>query len=105
MSRKLFALLGFCLLSGCVQYAWIKPNATAQDLGKDKYTCLQSAAMTAPPVVGVAANSSRTENAKRSDANATVYATDLNQNTRDQLFNACMESKGWSLQLLRTDGS
>ena len=77
-----FSIAALMVLTGCQQPLWNKPGATVADFNTDKFQCMQvSQQQTSSAYVnryGGAASSEQT----------------LNQ----PLYNACMNSKGWSLQ-------
>jgi hypothetical protein len=64
----------------------MKPGATTADFNTDRYNCFQSSAQATPPSAGLAIVGNN------------IVSYDVNANTRDQLFSACMVARGWSLQ-------
>jgi len=76
------------LLMGCAPTLyWQKAGSTQQDFNQDKYSCLQesSAIPSAPGLMAFGG------------ANPMILPVDLNQGNRNNLANACMNSKGWIL--------
>jgi hypothetical protein len=75
-------------LAACTPLVWMKPGATTSDFNTDKYTCEQNS-MKATPNTPILTNC---------NLMGTCTVQDFNQGNRNQLFNDCMVSKGWSLQ-------
>lgn len=95
MTNKIFLLAVpmLLLLTSCVTapvMAWVKPGANQQSFNKDRYTCMREAASAAQPSAGLATG-----------YNGSLYSYDVNAGTRNDLFNACMESKGWTYQVIQ----
>jgi hypothetical protein len=80
----LLTVLG--LLTACAKMQWYKDGATGKDFNGDRYTCLRNASQSAPPSTGMGT------------IDGTLYSYDVNAGNRDQIFNACMEAEGWTLQ-------
>lgn len=70
------------VIVGCSQNLWVKPGASQQDFGIDKYQCMQQAQ----------------QRVSGAYVNAYGGASSNRVITNEGLFNACMNSKGWSLQ-------
>lgn len=70
------------VLTGCAKPLWIKPGASQEDFGRDKYECMQQAQ----------------QRVSGAYVNAYGGASTNKVITNDGLFNACMNSKGWTLQ-------
>src|SRR5690348_11555147 len=77
---------GFCTalaLSACAsQMAWEKPGASQNEFAQDRYVCMQQSQQP---------SSSAFVNAYGGAASSGVI-------TNGNLFNACMNSRGWSLR-------
>ena len=81
MKRNLLAA-SVLFIFGCSQQLWVKPGASQQDFGVDKYQCMQQAQ----------------QRVSGTYVNAYGGASTNKVITNEGLFNACMNSKGWSLQ-------
>jgi tetratricopeptide (TPR) repeat protein len=75
-------MVGLGYFMGCAQMVWVKSGASQQDFSQDRYTCLQEAQQ---PASSAAVN------------RYGGYA-DSGIQTNWNLFNACMNAKGWYLQ-------
>lgn len=62
--------------------AWVKPGATQNDFAKDKYDCMQRSQ----------------QRVSKAYVNAYGGASTDKAVTNESLFNACMNSQGWTLQ-------
>ena len=89
-TRSLHCFL-LILLSGCaapITYTWVKPGSTTQEFNSVNYECLKASQQRE-------AYSNLSYNALfggyQGGSGNTV-------NTNSQLFNACMNAKGWTLQ-------
>lgn len=73
--------LASVLLFGCAP-VWVKPGASQNDFAQDKYSCLQQSQQ------------------RVSGAYVNAYGGVASDKpvTNEGLFNACMQSRGWSLQ-------
>ena len=63
-------------------YIWVKPNSTDQDFKKDSYVCLKE-------------SQQRVSEYSREGRSASSSST---VQTNDSLYNACMQSRGWTLE-------
>ena len=83
------------LLSGCaapISYTWVKPGGTTQEFKSVNYECLQ-ASQQREAYSNLSYNSLL--GGYQGGSGNTV-------NTNNQLFNACMNAKGWALQAQRS---
>jgi hypothetical protein len=87
--RRLLIILPLLLTACAQQKYWTKYGSTSQDFNQDRYSCLQSSSAQAPAATSFVA---------LSGANPMLLPVDVNQGNRNDLFNACMNSKGWSLE-------
>lgn len=106
------------LLGGCTRYAWVKPMGDPATYPSDNYACQESAMANAPPVFQTYAPPPHyyapmdVHTYCRDRGHHTVCRThghgypyvsppqtvDLNAHNRSNLFNACMQARGWILQ-------
>lgn len=92
-----FVLLIFCSVfaSGCAPlptYAWSKQGASEQELHSANYECLRQAQQ--PYRQSGALNTGGIV----SPSSMTTASSSSGYQTNEQLFNACMQAKGWRLQ-------
>lgn len=80
--KKILSSICILLVAGCSQPLWVKPGASQQDFGVDKYQCMQQAQ----------------QRVSGTYVNAYGGASSNKVITNEGLFNACMNSKGWTLQ-------
>lgn len=80
--KKTLTLALLIFLYGCAKPMWVKPGASQQDFGVDKYQCMQQAQ----------------QRVSGAYVNAYGGASSNQVITNEGLFNACMNSKGWTLQ-------
>lgn len=109
--------LAFALLSGCTQYVWVKPLGNPATYPGDSYACKQESMAAAPPafqtyepywpndyeVVRLHCAEGRHHERCRAVIAERGYSppphtVDLNQGNRQDLFNSCMNARGWQLQ-------
>ncbi len=88
-------MLGALVMGGCAQrsYVWLKPGAKDNEFSVAKYDCLQKAQQ---PYSSTAAYNSG------GIVSPTSYSTNNSSAgiaTNEQLFNACMNAKGWALSV------
>lgn len=105
------------VLSGCTQYVWTKQFGDPQSFAADNYDCKQNAMNTAPPVfetygsypyrhpdlVYTDCHPRGHHDICRTRVVSHGYApppstVDLNARNRNDLYNSCMNAKGWVLQ-------
>ena len=92
---KPFLLLFFTLcLTGCVQYKWVKPDASEQQEMMAETACQAQALRELPPDNIVSGKyTSHDDKHKTTD---TDYSTsDANESQREILVKDCMFSQGW----------
>ncbi len=87
MRLLVFACLCAVTLCACSTPVWVKPGATQSDFAHDKYGCMQQSQQGA------------------STAFVNQYGGSANSGmiTNQNLFSACMNAQGWSLQRRRPD--
>lgn len=114
-AMRLATVVAMMLLDGCTQMAWVNPGKSESDFNIDKYQCMQEAANTYPaqianvPISGGYSQPAITNCSTYGMGNMscvttpgsytppTTVALDANTRNRNELFNACMVSKGWRL--------
>lgn len=120
MPRKNYILVLslFVLLTGCTRYEWIKPIGDPSTYGTDVYACKKAAMKLAPPAFQVVESSvspykskktietscskrdsikNCLKTVKNSEYHPPERVIDLNKSNRNDLHEACMQSKGWVL--------
>lgn len=70
------------IFSGCAQMVWYKDGASQSDFNRDRYTCMKESQQP----VGVAYGNSQ------------EFFSNSGIATNDQLFEYCMNAKGWNYQ-------
>ena len=89
--KKILVIAALVLLvSACrTEMAWNKPNATSSEFNNDKYSCMQSSQQ------------------RVSDDYVNAYGGAANNQviTNQNLFNSCMNAKGWELRAKQENGS
>ncbi|MCT4737233.1 hypothetical protein [Raoultella ornithinolytica] len=95
------------LLSGCVDYRWIKPGASEQDRQVQLTACEAQALKDMPPdnvVEDTQTLSSTKKNAddKKTNKDKETYhrMTDANASQRGVLVDNCMFGKGWNKEVV-----
>jgi hypothetical protein len=74
---------------------WVKPGAKDSDFNQEKYACMQSAQQ--PYASSIGYNSGGIV----SPSAITTASSSAGIATNEQLFNACMNAKGWTLRVTR----
>ena len=80
--RVMVCVGAFVLLVGCARSVWVKPGASQQDFATDKYECLQQS--------------------QQPHAYVNAYGGASGSVTNAELFNSCMNARGWYLQRQQT---
>lgn len=75
-------LVSFSMMACAPKPLWVKPGETQSAFATDRYDCLQNSQA----------------QGSRGFANAYFAGTSSGQYTNDQLFSACMNAKGWTLE-------
>jgi hypothetical protein len=73
-------------LCGCIQQqhmVWVNPGKPDSAFPADRYACLHDAAQVTPPATATA------------DGPFGPYQYDVNKDSRDDLYVACMNAKNW----------
>lgn len=93
--RYLFGIFSLSILVGCTgtHSVWVKPGAKDNEFNIDKYSCMQSAQQ--PYASSIGYNSGGIV----SPSSTTTASSSAGIALNDQLFNACMNAKGWSLRI------
>lgn len=100
MTKSLNYFVGIFFLSllvGCAgtNSVWVKPGVMSSDFNQEKYACMQSAQQ--PYASSIRYNSGGIV----SPSAITTASSSSGIATNEQLFNACMNAKGWTLQVTR----
>ena len=90
-----FFFLSFLVSCSGTHSMWVKPGSNGNDFNLDKYACLQSAQQPYSSAIGY--NSGGIV----SPSSITTASSSAGIATNEQLFNACMNAKGWSLNVVR----
>ena len=80
--KKILIIASALFIYGCSQPLWVKPGASQQDFGIDKYQCMQQSQ----------------QRVSGTYVNAYGGASSNKVITNEGLFDACMNSRGWTLQ-------
>jgi predicted small lipoprotein YifL len=78
------------MLAACADPLWVKPNATNADRETDTQSCQQSVVDSTSGRAGVT----------HCATNSVCEVDGFGPGYREQLFDHCMQSKGWSLHPL-----
>lgn len=94
MMKPLFLLIFTLSLTGCVEYKWVKPDASEQQENMAETACQAQALRDLPPDNIVTGKyTSKDSKYKTTD---TDYSTqDANETQREILVRDCMFRKGW----------
>lgn len=92
-TKLMLIVLNFviCLIFACghsPKMAWYKPDATQSDFAKDKYVCMQESQQRRSVAVGGYCYG----------ANCQPGVARSQVETNYELFNACMQARGWTLK-------
>ncbi|MGK3143581.1 hypothetical protein [Pantoea sp. C2G6] len=92
--RPFLLLLFPLVLTGCVQYKWVKPDASEQQEAVAETACQAEALRDLPPDNVISGRyTSKDRKYKTTD---TSYSTsDANESQREILVKDCMFKKGW----------
>jgi len=83
------------LLTGCVEYRWVKEGTSAQDEKVTETACLAEALKTLPPD-NVVSGRYTSKDKKHQTTDTSYTTTDANESNRDILVKNCMYQHGWS---------
>lgn len=93
--KKMIALGIVVLLSGCVEYKWVKSGADSRQEEIDETECKAASLRELPPD-NVISGKYTTEDKKKKSSDTSYTTTDANQEQREILIKDCMYKKGWS---------
>jgi flagellar motor protein MotB len=85
------------MLTGCVQYKWVKPGVSDADMNKKLTECEAQALIDLPPdnvVTGSSSEKTDKKN-KKKDISTSYTVEDANEYRRDTLVDSCMFKSGW----------
>ncbi|CAD5352337.1 conserved protein of unknown function [Enterobacter cancerogenus] len=85
------------LLSGCVQYKWVKPGVSDREMNKKLTECEAQALIDLPPDNIVTGSNSEKQDKKhkKKDVSTSYTVEDANEYRRDTLVDSCMYKSGW----------
>jgi hypothetical protein len=92
INKYIVGLILSLLLLACAGTQWVKPGATQESFGRDRYACLQSSQQ---QVSGTRAQWDGECNCMRQMPFSEVQ-------TNGTMFDACMNSKGYTLQRIKS---
>jgi hypothetical protein len=93
VGHALALLIGLTILTGCAtasREGWTKAGAGPDDLASDRYACIQESRVPYPTSYGASVASGGT-----SGGFILLDAGRSAQSEANQLFDACMEARGW----------
>ncbi|WP_442956166.1 hypothetical protein [Pantoea sp. AS142] len=94
MMKSLMLMLFSLCLTGCVQYKWVKPDASEQQETMAETACQAQALRDLPPDNVVSSKyTSKDSKYKTTDTNYSI--SDANGSQREILVKDCMYKKGW----------
>ena len=76
------------MLTGCVQYKWVKPGVSDAEMNKKLTECEAKALIDLPPEKTDKKN-------KKKDISTSYTVEDANEYRRDTLVDSCMFKSGW----------
>ncbi|UDG01466.1 hypothetical protein LH408_03120 [Enterobacter cloacae] len=100
MKRRITALCVLSLtllLTGCVQYKWVKPGVSDAEMNKKLTECEAQALIDLPPdnvVTGSDSEKTDLKN-KKKDISTSYTVEDANEDRRATLVDSCMFKSGW----------
>lgn len=83
------------LLTGCVEYRWVKEGASAQDENVTETACKAEALKALPPD-NIVSGRYTSKDKKHQTTDTSYSTTDANKSNRDILVKNCMYHHGWS---------
>ncbi|ANG91404.1 hypothetical protein LZP96_07445 [Enterobacteriaceae bacterium 155047] len=100
MKRRMTALCILSvtlLLSGCVQYKWVKPGVSDSEMNKKLTECEAQALIDLPPdnVVTSSSSEKKDKSKKKKDISTSYSVEDANEYRREPLVDSCMFKSGW----------
>jgi hypothetical protein len=106
-TKTIICILLAVSLTACAPKVFYRPDATKEQASADKFACMMSANEVAPPVAGTggywtngqskAAWTNNGGGASSSGGMGFVGSHDINRNNRNEIIQACMESRGYVL--------
>jgi len=115
-TSRIFTLSIIASLAGCQQFEWYSPiNKNVNHFNADHYSCLQQSAQSFPVVMQSVSFGTGTQTQEttqcvnnRNITNCTTTPAqytppqsvliDVNLNSRNQAYNACMYANGWAMR-------
>ncbi|THB82460.1 hypothetical protein E1N66_20860 [Pantoea allii] len=93
MKPLVLVLVTLCL-TGCVQYKWVKPDASEQQEIVAETACKAEALRDLPPD-NVVSSKYTSKNNKDKTTDTDYSTSDANESQREILVKDCMFKKGW----------
>jgi len=94
MMKPLMLMLFTLCLTGCVQYKWVKPDASEQQEFVAETACKAQALRDLPPDNVVSGKYTSKDN-KHKTTDTNYSTSDANESQRDILVKDCMFKQGW----------
>lgn len=92
---KTLMLIGLTLcLTGCVQYKWVKPDASEQEEVMAETACQAQALRDLPPD-NIVSGKYTSKDTKYKTTDTSYSTSDANESQRRILVKDCMFQKGW----------
>lgn len=98
MIKNMVFLMGVLLLTGCVNYKWVKAGQSDQQMQRAMSSCQAKSLVQLPPnhvVQSSRTNKDKKDGDKKVESNTYNSISDANESKREILFNDCMYSQGW----------
>ncbi len=92
--KPLMLMLFTLCLTGCVQYKWVKPDASEQQETITETACRAQALRDLPPD-NVVSGKYTSKDSKYKTTDTDYSTSDANDNQREILVKDCMFKKGW----------
>ncbi len=83
------------MLSGCVEYKWVKEGADSRQEQITETEC-QALALRDLPPDNIISGKYTSEDKKKKSTDTSYTTTDVNKEQRDILVKDCMYKKGWN---------
>lgn len=94
MMKPLLLLIFTLSLSGCVEYKWVKPDASEQQENRAETACQAQALRDLPPD-NVVRSEYTAKDSKYKTTDTDYSSSDANATQREILVKDCMFKKGW----------
>jgi len=94
MMKSLMLMLFTLCLTGCVQYKWVKPDASEQQETIAETACQAQALRDLPPD-NIVSGKYTSKDSKYKTTDTDYSTSDANESQREILVKDCMFKKGW----------